>query len=485
MSPKADVVRPCGNLEKYSTARHSLGLYRCVAVAGRYAVPPGASLEEVKTTLRGAIAQVAAEQPFMRVGIADEDKQTTSFVRVPQINLSNHIQWFGPSHPGDGAGASDAALCRHLSYQHDQLWPDLERRPPWKVAIIPIQRDEDGVSEIEVVYFFHHAISDGTSGSIFHKRLLQALSNPVVVQGLQNDSLDLPKPPALPLSQEQLVNGRISWSYFLWELWGAFGPSWLKSKPDVTPWTGQDADFSTPFHTNVRIVRLPASTVAGLLAASRAQGLTLTPLLHALVAASLARHLPASAAPAFEPSSAISMRRFVKDANADIDNQMSVLVTSTNHPISKERTTLLRESSGDTLERAIWNVAGSVKSDLKTRLATLPHDDITAMLRYVGDFHDFFKKKDGSARGNSWEVSNLGAINGEGEGEGWKLTRAVFSQSAGTIAPPVCVNAAGVAGGETTVTLTWNESIIETKLVEALAADLELWTQKLAAGETL
>ncbi|KAK1689402.1 alcohol acetyltransferase [Colletotrichum godetiae] len=510
MSTQAEVIRSCGNMEKYSTARHSLGLYRCVAVTGRYALPPGIiTLDQVKPILQHAVAQVIAEQPFMQVGIADEDKQTASFVRVPQINLSNHIQWFGPSHPGPGFGtdssaggpAPDAVLCKHLSHQHDQLWPEITQRPPWKVSIIPLQTSQDHLTHLEVIYTFHHAISDGTSGSIFHKRLLHALTNPLTTTpNLQNNILSLSTPPTLPLPQEHLVNSHISWPYFLRELWSAFGPAWLKPTPESPPWTGKPINLATPFHTNIRIITLPPSTVSGLLSASRAQNQTLTPLLHALVTASLAHHIPPSSAPSFEPSTAISMRRFVRDKTLDIDNKMSVLVTSTNHPISTTLTTALRESSSSspsstssTLESAIWAVASSVKKDLQTRLASLPHDDITAMLRYVGDFHDFFRKKDGKARGNSWEVSNLGAINGnstsegeDGKGEaGWKLTRAVFSQSAGTVAQAFCVNVAGIAGGETTITVTWNEAITETEVVEVLVVDLEVWARKLANGESL
>ncbi|KAK2007975.1 hypothetical protein LZ32DRAFT_33125 [Colletotrichum eremochloae] len=468
--------------EKYSTARHSLGLYRCVSVACRYAVPPGTGLEELKTELLRAVAQVIIEQPFMRVGIVDEDKQTPYYVHVPRIDLTAQIQWYGPSHPD----ATDAALCKHLSFQHDQLWPHVGQLPPWKIAVIPIEQFQGSPVEIDVIYSFHHAIGDGTSGSIFHKRLLEALSNPVAVAGLDANHLNLPEPPVLPRPQEHLIDGRISWSYFLWELWAALGPSWLKTKPEVIPWKARAMDFSMPYQTTVRILRIPAATTTGLLAASRAHSMTLTPLFHALVAASLSRHLPASEAPAFNPSSAVSLRRFVPAATGlDVNNQISVLVTSTEHSISKALTTNMRKPSHKTLEEAIWDAAASVKNELRDRLATLPHDDITAMLKYVSDFHEFFTKKNGSERGNSWEVSNLGAIRG-GTVEGdWKLTRAVFSQSAMAAGPGFAVNVAGIAGGEVTVTLTWDESFVDAALMESLATDLEAWTQKLAAGISL
>ncbi|GKT40366.1 putative alcohol acetyltransferase FCK4 [Colletotrichum spaethianum] len=422
------------------------------------------------------------EQPFMRVGIADEDKQAPCYVHVPRIDLSEQVQWFGPSHPD----AVDAALCKYLSFQHDQLWLHLDQRPPWKIAVIPIETIQGSPTEIEVVYSFHHAVGDGTSGSIFHKRLLDALSNPVVISGLEADQLNFPEPPVLPRPQDQLIHGRISWSYFLWELWGAFGPSWLKTKPEVTPWKARTIDLSMPYQTSVRILRVPAVTATELLAASRAHSMTLTPLFHALVAASLSRHLPASEAPAFESSSAISLRRFVPAATGlDVDNQMSVLVTSTDHPISEALTANIRGSRGPNFEKAVWDVAASVKRDLQDRLATLPHDDITAMLKYVSNFHEFFTTKNGCERGNSWEVSNLGAISGGTIEGNWKLTRAVFSQSAMPVGAGFGVNVAGIAGGEVTVTLTWDESVIDSALMETLATDLEAWTQQLGAGVSL
>ncbi|KAK2057103.1 hypothetical protein LY76DRAFT_117803 [Colletotrichum caudatum] len=479
MRSQSAVVRPCGNMEKYSTARHSLGLYRCVSVTCRYAVPPGTSLEELKTELCRAVAQVIMEQPFMRVGIVDEDKQAPYYVHVPRIDLAAQIQWYGPSPPD----AADAALCKHLSFQHDQLWPHVDQRPPWKIAAIPIEAFLGSPVEVEVVYSFHHAIGDGTSGSIFHKRLLEALSNPVAVEGLEANRLSLPETPALPRPQEQLVDGRISWSYFIRELWGAFGPSWLKNKPEAVPWKARDIDFSMPYQTSVRILRIPAGATTGLLAASRARSVTLTPLLHALVAASLSRHLPASEASAFNPSSAVSLRRFVSAASGlDVDNQFSVLVTSAEHSISKALTANMRQPSDKTLEEAIWDAAASVKNELRDRLATLPHDDITSMLKYVSDFREFFTEKDGCERGNSWEVSNLGVLSGGAIEGGWKLSRAVFSQSAMAAGPGFAVNVAGIAGGEVTVTLTWDEHFVDAALMESLATDLEAWTQRLAAG---
>lgn len=95
------------------------------------------------------------------------------------------------------------------------------------------------------------------------------------------------------------------------------------------------------------------------------------------------------------------------------------------------------------------------------------------MLKYVGDFHVFFRQKDGTERDNSWEVSNLGAIKGAVDNGGWKLTRAVFCQSAMAVGTGFGVNVAGIADGEITVTISWNGSIVKPALIDGLLADLE------------
>ncbi|KAF6811751.1 hypothetical protein CPLU01_15051 [Colletotrichum plurivorum] len=479
MKSQPTIVRPCGYMERYSTSRHSLDLYHCVSVTGRYAVPAtrASDHEGLRALLQRAVLQVVLEQPMMRVGIVDEDKQSTSFVHIPRIDLSEHVQWFGPCQPD----TVDATLSKHLSFHHSQPWPEIDRRPPWKVTVIPVHGGEPH-SEIEVVYSFHHAINDGNSGSIFHSRLLEALKNPAEeLPGLHGKELELPELPLVPPPQHELVNSRISWPFFLWTLWGAFGPSWLKSKPQVVPWKARPIDLSQPKQTNTHILRVPAPIAAKLVAAARAHSLTLTPLLHALTAASVSRQLPASEAPTFEPCSPVSLRRCVSStSNLDTKNTMLVLVTSADHPIPSSLIAKLRESTDENDESAIWEVATCVKATLDQKLASIPHDDPGAMLKYVSDYHGFFRQKNGEQRSNSWELSNLGAIDGGDDAGDWRMTRAVFSQSASAVSPGFSVNVAGIKGGELTLTICWNPSAVDTALMNGVAADLEVCIPKVA-----
>lgn len=304
------------------------------------------------------------------------------------------------------------------------------------------------------------------------------------IPGLEGKTIAFPEPPVLPPPQHELVSSRLSWTFFLATLWDAFGPSWLKSKPAIRPWKARPIDLAQPNETSTHILRIPPALATKLLAVARSHSVTLTPLLHALIVASASRRIPESEAPTFEPCSPISLRRYLP-AGSDFDakNQMLVLVTSGDHPIPPALVTKLRSSSGTEYEDAIWKVAASVKSTMNDKLASLPHDDPGSMLKYVGDFHDFFRQKNGQERSNSWELSNLGAING-GSGS-WNMTRAVFSQSASVLGPGFSANMAGVVGGEITVTLCWNNSVVEGSLVEGVIADLDVWLPEIASRKPL
>ncbi|KAL0936225.1 uncharacterized protein CTRU02_208440 [Colletotrichum truncatum] len=483
MDLKPTMLRPCGDMEKYSTSRHSLGLYNGVSIAGRYAVPPGTDINSLKAILQHAVAQVVLEQPMMRIGIVDEDKQNPSFVHVPSINIAEHTQWFGASSPEE----VDANLCKHFSFQHGQSWSDIEHRPPWKIAVLPIQGSQKTPAEVEIVYSFHHAINDGVSGSIFHSRLLETLKSPIKhLAGFDGKKLEVSEPPTLPPPQNELVNSRISWPFFLATLWDAFGPSWLKNKPAVLPWKARPYGISLSNNTSTYLIRIPTPVAKKLLAAARAHSLTLSPLLHALIVASLSRRLSATEAPAFEPCTPISLRRYVPAAAAfDTKKQMLVLVSTADHPVSSSLVTKLRDSSGPDRESAVWEVAASVKASMNDKLASLPNDDQGAMLKYVSDFHDFFRKKDGGERGSSWEISNVGALNGGSDDDSWRLTRAMFSQSASIFGPGFSANIAGIAGGEITITLCWNVSVVDNALMEGLAKDLEVLIPEVANGSPL
>lgn len=482
------VVRPCGQLEQYSTSRHSLGIYFGVSTTCRYHVPSEDNVPSehsntmaLRPAIEQAVAQVVLKQPFMRVGITGEDTKQPNFVHVPVINLSTQIRWLEPIE----VASADAMLEKLLAVQLGTRWPDLDTRPPWKVTVVPLNARDGHLTALDIVYTFHHAIGDGTSSAIFHKQLLEALSKPAPVPSLSSAGLlTLSEPAILPPPQEELINFSISWPFFLRTLWKAFGPDFLKAKPNPVPWTGNHVNLANPFQTNVCLFTLPAATSSALLAAARTNATTLTPLYHALALLSFARRLPATTAPKFVHGSSISARRLVDPAVLDTSSQMAVLVPSLIHPDTAAMTSQFRARHGSDLDSLVWQAASAIATSFLDKIASLPRDDVTGLLKWVGDWHAYLRQADGKPHDWTWEISNLGALKAVGD-NGWGITRAVFAQSALMSGPAMTLNLAGVVGGEISGTMTWQEKTVDAELVEGVVNDLAEWSRRLAEEGTL
>jgi hypothetical protein len=163
---------------------------------------------------------------------------------------------------------------------------------------------------------------------------------------------------------------------------------------------------------------------------------------------------------------------------------MGDITTAYTHKISPSTLSELRDGSQGPNDSAIWDLTTKIGSELKNRLAKLPEDDILGLLAWVSDWFKRAKEMQGKPRDTTWEVSNLGSMpcrparTGAGN-DGWKLRRSIFTQSGNAIGAAFDVNVSSVAQGPLTLTLTWQEGIVEGALMDGLAKDLDLWCQQL------
>ncbi len=435
-----------------------------MATTCRYAVPHGAG--PLQAVIEMALAQVVVKLAALQVGIVGEETGTPWFVHIPAIDLRDHVEW--------KTADNDGHLLRIIETQNSQPWPDVQRRPPWKLIIAINSAHNDWV---DIVFAAHHVLGDGKSSLLFHTHLLRAFSHPSDVGSvLRNHILTIDELPALVPAQEDLVKFNTSWPFFLGELWHEFSPAWLRRDPPV--WTGKPIDFDV-LDMHLRLVVIPASAVQALLATCRTHGTTLTPLLHILVLVSLARRLPASTAPSFTALTPISLRPFVSlppDSPHEIATAMANLVTLQTYPFSAGVVAdLRRDRSQDDRESHIWDLAAALRSALRSRLDDIPNDDIMGILGWVSSWHAWWLKHRGKPRQASWRVSNLGSICGESQpagSNGWAIQRAIYAQSTLVAGPAFSVNVAGVEHGDISVSLSWQESIVDTELMDGLAEDL-------------
>ncbi|EGZ77695.1 hypothetical protein NEUTE2DRAFT_79478 [Neurospora tetrasperma FGSC 2509] len=480
-------IRPLGPCEVYSSSRHALGFYRCLANTCRYAVPwsvlQGKSVPDV---LEAAIANLVLRLPRLSVAITGDEASRPYFASVSSLDLSYHLECVELRAELD-FHARDSHLLHMLEAQHNQLWPDVGFRPPWKVLAVydprPSQLEDRLI--LDIVLAIHHSLADGRSTAIFQTSLLDELNKPPVRPScLEDHVLRMPSKPHGHISppQEELVKFTTSWRFLAGTLWNEFVSGWLCKPATDLPWAGAPIR-PDPYQTRLRLVTIPSKAVSQLLANCRANETTLTPLLHVLILTSLARRLTAEAATSFQSCTPVDLRPFIQSGShvADRAEVFGVLVTSASHSFNSSRVSGLREqASGE----KIWSLAQTLRQELKDRLETIPQDDMVSMLRWIANWRGFWLNKVNKPREHTLEVSNIGSLHGSPKntanadretGSKWQIVRSVMSQCAIVAGPALCASVSGVVGGPISIALSWQEGIIESELVEGVAHDLQLW----------
>ncbi|KAL1844845.1 hypothetical protein VTK73DRAFT_1683 [Phialemonium thermophilum] len=494
---EGSVIRPLGRMETYSTTRHWMGHYQCVGNTCRYVVPRsrlvGSSPRNVVTD---ALAAVVLKLPALQVGLADEDTQKPYFVQRSSLDLATHLEWRVVDEPDEERYTR--TLLEALARQHETSWPDVLHEQPWKLIVFEDARQGEGEPgsslTLDMMFAVHHALSDGKSTVVFHTQLLRALNHhppsPSLTSQMTGSVLRLQSPSILVPSQEELIDFRVSTRFLLGSLWQEFAPSFLRRQPPAVPWTG--GPVRAERSVRIRLLEFSAEQVGRLRTLARSHGVTITPLIHSLVAFSLSRRLPEAQAPAFAADTVISLRSWVDEGRLPesvrpLADSMTDLVTVCAHSFDPQLLAEVRAAGAHTaaLPRTLlWDVARTIGEQVKEKVASLPNDDVCGLLAWV-DWAKRARGLVGGPRERTWELSNLGSNPGtdatmENPGEPqWKITRSVFTQSAHVIGPAFCVNTSGIDRADFTLTLTWQEGTVGDELMEGMARDLDEWISEL------
>jgi hypothetical protein len=407
------------------------------------------------------------------------------------MHVSNHVVWQKPS--SATATEDSSGLLQYLQEQHGKRWPDLDSRPPWIVICTEILstsgESQESVSGLMVTFALHHAVGDGLSAVVFHRQLLNALNQRLS----SNDPEDwnerdniIPTENALSIPQpiEKLASWTLSWTFFLGVLWNEFAPSSPFRKKVQPAWSGT-VITPTPNKVSFRLLQVAASDVRGVLSACRSHGVTLTPLIHAIVLYSLVKHLPEEPANNLLAQTAIDTRRWLNLPEKALQ-AFGNYNCSWEFPIGPSMFSRLKSvaAAPEQAEAEIWAVAAFVKADLQARLRVLPRNDGIGLLPYVGDWRQRWLRMVGQPRKILWEVSNLGSHSGQptltegDEPASCEIKSSVLTQSANVGGPAFSVNISSIKDGALSITLSWQESVVENDLMDAVEQDLRTWTAK-------
>ncbi|KAG6044301.1 hypothetical protein E4U39_003488 [Claviceps sp. Clav50 group G5] len=532
-----------------------MGLYLSVVLSCRYTSPVSALSESAEVTptptsvslssrptphitpslLYAALERLILAQPMLHVGILDQHTNAARFCHIPHVDLAHHVS-FSTLHCNSEQEYDEAISALHAQH-HDQRFVDVARRPAWRIEVVEAQGEaaqafsRAGIRAQDVVFAYHHALLDGTSGRMFHEALLRQLNRLVWEREAEHDDLpaaaalrSIPLPPAGLPALQALIPASLSPVFAVKSLWTELAPAMLCSRPPP-PWHAAPINLARPYVTRTIPVSVPRGLLDRLLAACRSHGTSLTGLIHVLTLVSLTARLPAQNAVSFCAATPISLRPYLP-RDLHLEDMLSVLVTTHLYDFVAPEIALLRSQlvalsspSPKALTSLIWSLAHDFKSHLTTRTSTLPNNDLTALLRFVPDWFAYFRKKDGQPRRESWELSNIGVLDlGSGSDTGTRsisssqqqqqqqkdddaaspspkqhappsarhqensatlnapaftISRAYFTNGAMPVGPPFGLGLASVSGGSLTIGLSWQEGVVPASLMRGLADDLE------------
>lgn len=361
-----------------------------------------------------------------------------------------------------GSPADDASLSASIGRGHEYMFPDQTNRPPWRIIVLPYDSELDGGDRrVDLLFFCHHAITDGTGASAFQKTFAEYLQESITKR---SETLDWPY--RVP---ENIPSPVFVQDTFPLDTLEPVKPTPSSDKPSFTHWTA-----SPPFMASIELYRsyattlsIPYANVTTILAHCRLRSITFTGFLHALIIAYLTKAVPD--AKSFKGSTPISLRRFTKIPNTEIANHVSAIDTDwLPEYISSFRA--CSEGSEDE-ERVILAISKQFQDEVKEELlaAATTGGSSLSFAAGVKDFdalcHEGMKA---TKRGKTYEISNVGLVSLTTEGEeGSKsyLERLVFSQCGSVTGSAIGCSVVSVKQGPLSICLHWQEGAVDADLM--------------------
>lgn len=160
------------------------------------------------------------------------------------------------------------------------------------------------------------------------------------------------------------------------------------------------------------------------------------------------------------------------------------------HVSGTEDSELRKSSAKDPFS---WKEAQDVRAAITKELEKKGRDAAVGLLRYAGPLNEWFTKQMGSARGASFEVSNVGlwknerrgSIRDKGAPEGtWKVGRMVFSQCADVTGVPFCASFVTGGDGDLNLSVTWLSGMLEEVWVKTVIGTFGKLVEEISSTET-
>ena len=489
--------------EAYQLAMHTQNQYRGTVIACQYIVPPEfaqlSALAALQRRFRHALEQVVLAQPHLQAGIVGENPATPAFVRLPVLDMHDNVEWI-TLHTNSYL---QELYTAKLQAQLDAKFENISRTPGWRVVVL----HKAGTESLEVLYVWNHVHHDCSSGKIFHQQLLRHLNETIDIEEPVVDAVDHCErwivnlsdlTDKFPPNPELLTSWPMSPTFAVSELWRRLKPERFFPPGDVhAHWAPIQA---TPYKTRMRNFIFDDDDVTRILSACRQNHTTVTGLVHALCLVSLSTAL--QDARGFASRTPYDLRQILPsntksypwlDPKETMCNYISVI----DHEFSAKLVDTIRSyippssSSSDAPPPAvmptIWSVAARVRQEIQSRLDAGTKNNPIAIVKSCPDWNVQQQREMHGTRYLSWQVTNLGVLDGQSSAseldktEAWSIRRAGLVQSAGTAAAALSVSVMTLKGGEMCVACTWQDAAVGVEIGERLVGELERWLMGIGA----
>ncbi|KAI9024569.1 hypothetical protein DFJ74DRAFT_49683 [Hyaloraphidium curvatum] len=468
--PAPGVLRPVGQMERYSVSRHNALFYIGIASSLTFRADGGAfSRDRLAPLLAAAIECTTLRHGNLRMVIVGPRTPAPAFSRweedsPPELRVLPEPRWV------DGGDV--------LRVSEDELRTpfDAENGPLWRVCVV----GAEGADEFSIVVALHHAICDGKSSIVVLATLARYLalgSESAMRAAVAAD----PNRDFESRAVELACTGvRVPVSVILWEVFeNLLLPSFLRPyvaprdyyagrrllPPDAPTFTTEPRTPETLIGVRLANLTLTKDETSALLAAARTNGTTLH---GALVAAAAQAVCTASARrPAkIKAASPVSLR-----AESGVpESEVAVCISSTDFECRLDPVPLPATGLWDLARAARASVAQGRQS---SALFTL------GLLGYVGDFDGFILKAGmgtPNRKGGSVEVSNAMSWDGFdpvrlGEGE-WRVSGGTFAQSASPMGSLFYFGAVSVEGCLSLTASCSADGLVEEGELEEVVAEM-------------
>src|SRR5277367_1352068 len=414
-------------------------------MTARYQVDPE-FIVNLENAVFGALTQLVNTHPVMGLSIINEASRAPSWTRLRQIDLRQVVTF---THDVD-----EAEIAAMIESAHQTSFGNLNSRPLWRLVVLSPPKGGDSIL---VGFFVHHAICDGRSGVAFHIDFLKALQSPVLLSKRFPSVIDVPKLPLLPPLEE--IHPLPLSAYFIAT---QIIKSILPARKDDLCWTG-GLIRTEPDTTSLRILFLRSEIVNRLSRLCRSHGVTITALLTIMIARVLSRNFPTYER--FTSITAMSFRRFT-DTPA---NAMVLYVSSFGHRFSKTPRSGYLDCGGE----LNWDIVKTCHQEIKTATASSKNSKV-GLLKFLNDYGGWLRGQVGQKRDHSFEVSNVGVVDGGIEGGKPQIKTLLFSQSRNVTGAALGFSVASVKGGDMGISLTWQEGVVDREIAEKVLADLDV-----------